>query len=162
MADYKNNIANASNTSESDGYTDTNFSYSITFRPNENKLVSLGAKRQKYLQYCINDQRQILLNCVDHAAQRGLKFIGLVFEETMVKNKRMLHFHCSLRFNELGTFHILQEHAKLLNQRYGPSTYKAFDYREQFTTDCTDGYHSWKEYISKQIIHPLEAWTAGI
>jgi len=165
MNDYKKTNANATNASESGIMGDHNsavYNYAITFRPCEHKFVTLHTARKKYGLYDLVAQREILENVIYFASLKGLKFTNIHFEQTELQNKKLLHFHCELKFNELGTYYVLKDYAVMLNNRYGPKTYSAFDYREQFDNVCSKGYASWQDYITKMIVHPQDVWTAGI
>lgn len=131
--------------------------YAITFRPCENKIVSLGHLRKKYGAYNLVQQKQILENVILYANDVGLKFTNVNFETT-----KTMHFHCFLEFSEMATFYALQERALLLNSRYGPKTYKAFDYQEAYDNAYAGGYKNWQTYIEKDCIHPISEWCKNI
>lgn len=157
--------ANATNDSESvfkwDHYTEAldnpNYSYAVTFRPCEHKIVTLGTIRKKYGSFTLDQQKDILQNVINHCKQKGIILVDINFETT-----KTMHFHCFLYFNESATQYALEEHSKLLNKRYGPETYKAFDFRETFKNVDSQGHKSWHDYITKSHVHPISEWCCGI
>lgn len=135
--------------------SESNYIWGITFRPCENKIVTspLDPKvRKMYKAYSLLEQRLILECTVEHLYLKGLKIAEIFYEQTELQGIKLLHFHAILYHNEIATYYALKEHALLLNKRYGPVTYKAFDYKPLDTPDDLD---NWKAYIRKDIKHDL-------
>ncbi len=160
-------IANASNIVRVQtilGDHEYSHKYAVTFRPCEHKIVTLNNIRKKYGSYTISQQREILQNCLYHLELKGLKCHDIFFEETDIAtlNKRTVHFHAKIYFNELGTYYTLVEHTTLLNSRYGPKSYKAFDYEEEYIKPPEAyGHLTWLSYCAKDHKHELNDWTAN-
>lgn len=160
-----NTIANASNEVRVSTYGNhnTEMFYGITCRPCEHKIVTLNNKRKQYHMYTLNEQKEILMNIIDHCSKKGLFFSEIFYEHTKIKvkgeEKDSLHFHCILSFREDATYIALKEHSILLNSRYGVPSYTAFD----FKILCNeDDLAKWKVYIRKDIKHPINVWCCGI
>jgi hypothetical protein len=154
-------IANAATLRESKCIRETKMA--ITMRPNENKIVTLDKKRQKYGLYDVSDQKKILENIIYHCELKGLKFTDINYETTQLKGKMegkdMIHFHCFFNYFDDASYYALKEHAILLNSRYGVPTYTAFDYQFLFNDQEVN---NWKQYIKKDHKHSVGEWTAGI
>lgn len=136
------------------------FVHGITFRPCENKVVTLDGKRKQYKAYSIEEQKKILLNTVNYwNALAGLIFEDINFEQTKVQGVDLVHFHCFLVCKEKASRFTLLEAEGRINKLYGPKTYKAFQ------TDLLDTkqmiFH-WMKYIMKDIKHPINVWCCGI
>lgn len=163
----KNTNTNVTSDSESGPFNGTinrdhfnqYYTYGITFRPNEHKLVSLGSKRKKYGSFSLDEQKEILQNTIFHMSLRGVNLYDINFETTKLKENESIHFHAIFQCKEGGSVQNLIAHSDLLNTRYGPKTYKAFDYKLLSDEEALD---RWIEYIHKDIQHPQLTWCCGI
>lgn len=134
--------------------------FGVTFRPCENKVVSLSRKRQPYIKYKLEDQKQILLNNIAYwDALCGLKFQDVHFEITQVQGKDVMHFHSFMICENKPSRYCLLEAVDKMNKLYGPKTYTSC----KVDSLCTnDDIYRWSLYIRKDIKHSPEVWTKGI
>lgn len=143
--------------------SESNNIMAITFRICENKIVTLGKVRKQYYKYSLSEQKEILSTVLFHCELKGLYFTDLFYETTELKGslagKQIIHFHADFQYKDPASFYVLKEHALLLNKRYGPESYTAFDYK--FLLSKID-HDNWKVYKRKDIKHPEHVWCAGI
>lgn len=153
-----NTIANASNVSES-----TTLWYAITFRPCENHTVTnpVTKKRQRYGLLSEHAQK-VILECTIQYFNNNVSPLSEIFFETTYhpnRENRLIHFHAILKVDDKFNLYKLRDYSELLCKRYGPRTYKAFDYKPLLNDLHLS---QWRQYIRKEIKHTETEWTAGI
>lgn len=133
--------------------------YAVTFRPCENKVVTLIVSRKKYGDYTLDQQKEILETTIRYCEMEGLLFSDINFETTELKGKKLIHFHAILEIKNDLHYNVLKNHAVKLNARYGPKTYTAFDYRLLLSDEDLK---KWKSYIAKDKKWSISEWCCGI
>lgn len=135
----------------------------VTMRICEHHVVALGKVRKQYYKYSLEEQKLILLNIIYHCELKGLNFTGIFYEVTELKGSlegiKVIHFHANFEFSDPASYYAFKEHSLLLNKRYGPSKYIAFDYRFLLNQDDEE---RWEVYKKKDIKHSISEWTKDI